>query len=276
MFSPSVIETPNGPPAYFNGQQPARTALQRLKHAAMRRATKGFKRFVWLLFWRVFQRIGFHGIYRADGSEAVYSPQRILVLGAREIEFECSWPRAVQFVGPVLYTPPYKGPAPVFPDDGRPCVLISIGTHLLHAKGRVGSAIREMAVRHPGIVFHFTLGNSVAAFARQEGNFHEYAYVSYLDHLPRYDLVVHHAGAGVMNHCLKHGIPAVVHPLDFDQFDNAARVVAAGVAIAAPKLHDLETAILRALHDEALTARCAVMSRVVSVYNAVETISKML
>lgn len=274
--SPSVIETPNGPPAYFNGQRPARTALQRLMHVAMRWTTKGFKHIIWLLFWRVFQRIGFCGIYRSDGSEAVYSPHCILALGAKEIEFDCTWPKAVQFVGPVLYIPPYKGPLPAFRDDGRPCVLISIGTHLMHAKDGMRNAIRSMAVLHPGIVFHFTHGNSVAAFARQEGNFHEYAFVSYLDHLPRYDLVVHHAGSGVMNHCLKHGIPAVVHPLDFDQFDNAARLVAAGVAIAAPKLHDLETAILRALHDEALKARCAAMSRVVSVYNAVETISKML
>jgi UDP:flavonoid glycosyltransferase YjiC (YdhE family) len=274
--SPCVIETPDGPPAYFNGETPARTSLQRVKHAAMRLATKQFKRLVWLLFRREFRQIGFHGIYRADGSEAVYSPQRILVLGVREIEFPCIWPRAVQFVGPVLHTPPFNGPPPVFPDDGRPCVLISIGTHLVHAKMAVSGAIREIAARHPGIVFHFTHGNASATVGQQEGNYHEYAYISYMDHLPRYDAVVHHAGAGVMNHCLRHGLPAVVHPLDFDQFDNAARLVAAGVALPAKKLADLKPAILRVLHDESLKAKCAEMSRIFAAYDDVGTIAKLL
>lgn len=274
--SPCVIETPDGPPAYFNGQTPARTALQRLKHAAMRLATKQFKRLVWLLFRREFRQIGFHGIYRADGSEAVYSPQRILALGVREIEFPCTWPRTVEFVGPMLHTPPFNGPPPVFPDDGRPCVLISIGTHLMHAKVAVCAAIREIAARHPGIVFHFTHGNAAALVAQQEGNYHEYAYISYMDHLPRYDVVVHHAGAGVMNHCLWHGLPAVVHPLDFDQFDNAARLVVAGVALPAKKLADLEPAILRALHDESLKAKCAEMSRTFAAYDDVGAITRLL
>ena len=276
ICSPCVIETLDGPPGYFNGQTPARTTLQRLKHAVMRLATKQFKRLVWLLFRREFQKIGFHGIYRADGSEAVYSPQRILALGIREIEFECTWPRALRFVGPVLYTPPYHGPSPVFPDDGKPCVLISIGTHLEHAKAKVAAAIREIATRHPGIVFHFTHGNAASSSSEQVGNFHEYAYISYLDHLPRYDAVVHHAGTGIMNHCLRHGIPAVVHPLDYDQFDYAARLVASGVALAANKLADLEPAILSALSDEALKARCAKMRSVVEGYDVLGTIRGML
>ena len=271
-----MIETPDGPPAYFNGQTPARTRLQRLKHVGMRLATKQFKRLVWLLFRREFQKIGLYHIYRDDRGEAVYSPQRILVLGVREIEFECTWPRALQFVGPALHTPPYQGPSPVFPDDCRPCVLISIGTHLVHAKAAVSAAIREIAAKHNEIVFHFTHGNADALVGRQEGNFHEYAYISYTDHLPRYDAVVHHAGAGIMNHCLRYGLPAVVHPLDFDQFDNAARLVAAGVALQAKKLADLEPAILRALSDEALKAKCAEMSRVVAGYDDVGTIRGMI
>jgi UDP:flavonoid glycosyltransferase YjiC (YdhE family) len=276
IASPCVIETPDGPPAYFNGQFPARTAPQRLKHAAMRLATRQFKRLVWLLFRREFRKIGFHGIYRADGSEAAYSPQRILALGVREIEFGCTWPRAVQFVGPVLHTPPYRGPSPVFPDDGRPCVLISIGTHLLHAKAGVAAAVRRIAARHPGIVFHFTHGDAAAPPGEQEVNFHEYPYISYMDHLPRYAAVVHHAGAGIMNHCLRHGLPAVVHPLDFDQFDNAARLVAAGVALPAKSLGDLEPAILAALGDASLKAKCLEMSRIVSGYDDVESIIGML
>ncbi len=274
--SPCVIETPDGPPAYFGGQTPARTALQRLKHSAMRFATRQFKRLVWLLFRREFRRIGFHGIYRDDGSEAVYSPQRILALGARAIEFPCTWPSAVRFVGPVLHTPPFDGPAPVFPEDGGPVVLISIGTHLVHAKAAVSAAIRGIAARHPGIVFHFSHGDPSTPTGPPDGNFHEYAFISYTDHLPRYDLVVHHAGTGIMNHCLRHGVPAVVHPLDFDQFDYAARLVAAGVALPAKRLTDLEPAILRAIHDDALKARCAELGRAVARYDDVAIIAELI
>ena len=276
LVSPCVIETPDGPPAYFNGQTPACTIPQRLKHIAMRLATRQFKCLVGMLFRREFQEIGLHTIYRDDKSEAVYSPLRILALGVREIEFKCTWPRALKFIGPVLYTPPYQGPLPVFPDDGRRCVLVSIGTHLVHAKAAVCAAIRCIAAKHPEIVFHFSHGNVAAQFGIQKGNFHEYAYISYDEHLPFYDVVVHHAGAGIMNHCLRHGLPAVVHPLDFDQFDHAARLVAAGVAVAAAGLGDLEPAILTALSDKAMKEKYAAMSRVVADYDHAGEIMNLL
>ena len=274
--SPCVIETPDGPPAYFNGQTPARTSLQLLKHAAMRMATKRFKHLIWWLFRGDFRDIGFYGIYRDDGGEAVYSQQRILALGVREIEFECTWPRAMRFVGPMLYTPPYEESPPVFPNDEKRCVLISIGTHLGHAKVAMCHTVRDIAARHPEIMFHFSHGNVSAQCAVAEGNFHEYAYIPYADYLPSYDVVVHHAGAGIMNYCLRHGCPSVVHPIDFDQFDNAARLVAAGVAIAAYRLGDLETAILVALNDVILKEKCVVMSRVMAGYHGAEEIVHLL
>lgn len=266
--SPCVFETPDGPPAYFGGQTPATTLLQRLRHAAMRRATRGFKRTMGGLFRREFRALGFPGIYRADGSEAVYSPQRILALSIPEIEFPRRYPPHFEFTGPVLYTPPFAGDPPVFSGDGRPQVLISIGTHLPHAKRALADALAAIARRRPEIVFHFTHGKAGAAPCQRTGNFHEYDFISYADHLPRYDLVVHHGGAGVMHHCLRHAVPAVVHPQDYDQFDHAARLVAAGLALPAKRAADLEGAILAALHDAGLKRRCQEMSRIHAGYSA--------
>lgn len=266
--SPCVLESPDGPPAYFGGQVSATTWMQHRKQAAMRQTTRFFKRLMWRLFRREFRSIGFESIYRADGSEAVYSPQRILALGVSEIEFPRRYPPHFHFTGPVLYTPPFHGHAPVFTQDGRHHVLVSIGTHLPHAKAALASTVREIARRHPDIVFHFTHGQESASRLVQENNFHEYSYISYQDHLPRYDLIVHHAGAGILNHCLRHGKPAVVHPLDFDQFDNAARLVATGVALLAKKQADLETVILKALNDEGLRQRCEAMRMTFSRYDA--------
>lgn len=268
--SPCVFETPDGPPAYFGGQTPEGHPL---KHAAMRKATRLFKRLMWRLFRREFRAIGFESIYRADGSEAVYSPQCILALGASEVEFPRSYPAHFHFTGPVLYTPPRAGEAPLF-EEGRPHVLVTIGTHLPHAKAGLAAVVRGIAERHPGITFHFSLGLDAAVTSKHAANYHELAYISYAEHLPRYDVVVHHAGSGVLYHCLHHGVPAVAHPLDFDQFDNAARLVAAGVAVPALRACELEPAILHALRDATLRQRCSAMSRVVAAYDAPGMIAK--
>lgn len=262
--SPCVLESPDGPPAYFGGQTPDQSAL---KLAGMRLATRVFKRLMWRVFRRELQAIGFDGVYRADGSEAVYSPRCILGLGAREIEFPRSLPPHFHFAGPVFHTPPYRGPEPAY-CEGKPHVLVSLGTHLQHEKAALATAVRDIAARHPGIEFHFTHGRAAGPPPSRDGNFHALPFISYSEHLARYAAVVHHAGAGVMHHCLLHGVPAVAHPLDFDQFDNAARLIAAGVAVLARKRGDLEAAILTALRDSDLKRRCEEMREAVRRYDA--------
>lgn len=272
--SPCVFETPDGPPAYFGGLRPATNALKHVQHALGRVATRFFKRSMWWLFQRSLVELGFPGIYRADGSERVYSPDRILALGVPEIEFPRCYPPHFHWMGPVLFTPPEHRPAPAFADDGRPHVLVTLGTHLPHAKAHLAKVIGEIASRHPQVVFHFSHGKAGADKYRAEGNFHEYAFISYTSHLPKYDLIVHHAGAGVLHHALSQGKPSVVHPLDFDQFDNAARLVSAGLALQARKPADLEPSILRALRDKPLHDRCHQMSAVLRRYDAVGDITR--
>jgi len=266
--SPCVFETPDGPPAYLGGLMPATTRVQKIQHAALRSATRRFKQLMWLVFRRQFRAIGFEGIYRADGSEAVYSPQHILALGISELEFPRTYPPHFHLIGPVLHTPPDNIPAPHFESDGRPHVLITLGTHLRHAKADLAAVIRGIASRHPGMCFHFTHGDTSAGGPRTDGNFHEYPHVSYAGHLSRYDLVVHHGGAGVLNYCLLHGKPSVVYPLDFDQFDNAARLGAAGLAVRARSLADMEAGIQRALGDVPMRNRCRAMSETLQRYDA--------
>jgi UDP:flavonoid glycosyltransferase YjiC (YdhE family) len=66
-----------------------------------------------------------------------------------------------------------------------------------------------------------------------------------------------------MYFCLHHGKPAVVLPFDFDQFDNAARLEKAGLALRARSTAALEAAILQALGDPSLRSRCEAMSTIV-------------
>ncbi len=271
--SPCVLETPDGPPAYCGGQVPARSAADRIRHDVLRRVTQSFKRLMWWTFRREFRAMGSAGVYREDGSESIYSPHRILALGLPEIEFPATWPSACHFLGPVLFTPPASVAPPEFREDGRPHVLVTLGTHLPQAKAAMAARLREIASRHPGLVFHFSRGKEQATSGARLENFLDHPYIPYAEHLPRYDLVVHHAGTGVLHHCLHHGKPAVVLPRDFDQFDYAARLDAAGLAVRIRRAQRLEEAILGALEDQGLHERCREMSATSAHYDASGTVA---
>lgn len=253
--SPCVLEAPGGPPAYLGGWLPRDDACGRLRDALGRMAVRAFKRGVGWFYRRELAALGIDDLYRADGSEAVYSPQRILALGLRDFEYARNWPAAVAFTGPVLYTPPYSGPAPAFV-PGRRHVLVTLGTHLHWHKAAAAQAVRDAARELPDVELHFSHGDSTRGTGHRDGNYQELAYVSYARDLARYDLVIHHGGAGILYHCLSLGLPALVMPLDYDQFDHSARLESAGLARRLRTLRNLHEPIRAALDDGALRARC--------------------
>ncbi|UXI67118.1 glycosyltransferase [Tahibacter amnicola] len=270
--SPCVVETPDGPPAYLGGWVPRDDRLGRLRDGAGRRLVRGFKRLMGRMYRSSLRELGIDSLYRQDGSEIVYSPQRILALGSEVIEFPRRWPESLSLVGPVLYTPPTAGPAPPFRADRRH-VLVTIGTHLLWLKEAMAAAVAEAARRLPHIEFHFSDGSAGSCSVVSEGNFHRIGYVDYARHLARYDLVVHHGGAGVMYHCLRHGKPALVHPVDYDQFDHAARLVWAGVARRLHRMDALAECVATALDDETLRRRCSALGQSLAATSAEETVA---
>jgi UDP:flavonoid glycosyltransferase YjiC (YdhE family) len=54
-------------------------------------------------------------------------------------------------------------------------------------------------------------------------------YVPFSRLLPRAALVVHHGGIGCVSQALRAGVPQLIHPMAFDQHDNAARLRRLGV-----------------------------------------------
>ncbi len=81
--------------------------------------------------------------------------------------------------------------------------------------------------------------------------------------LPRCAALVHHGGVGTTAEALRAGVPQVIVPLAFDQFDNAARVtaLAAGARVAGgaagPRPRALAAALRRLLRSDATRAGCA-------------------
>ncbi|MBB4131917.1 glycosyltransferase [Xanthomonas sp. 3075] len=229
MPSPCVIETSDGPPAYFGGLLPAAHARQRLWHALARRLTRGFKRSLHACYRSRMRACGLPALYRSDRSEAVYSPHCILALGLPSFEFARRWPAAVRFVGPQLCTPPSTVAPPDFV-PGRRHVLVTLGTHLQWVKQRMDEMLRAVAPQFPEVIFHFSDGDTAAPQRPGQGNYRRLPYVDYAQHVHRYALVVHHGGAGILYACLAAGLPSIVYPLDYDQFDHAARLQSAGAS----------------------------------------------
>lgn len=261
--SPCVLESRRGPPAYLGGWKPRDDVFGRIRDALGRAAVRGFKRGIGGFYRRELAALGIASLYRADGSEAVYSDERILALGSEAFEFPRDWPAALTFTGPVLYTPPYSGPAPAF-RAGRRHVLVTLGTHLAWHKPQVIAAVRAAASALPDVEFHFSRGDAAGENPVHDRNYQELAYVSYERDLPHYDLVVHHGGAGILYRCLSLGLPALVLPLDYDQFDHAARLETAGLARRLRHLDDLGGQVIAALGDLALQTRCAAARETIS------------
>jgi UDP:flavonoid glycosyltransferase YjiC (YdhE family) len=275
MPSPSVIESLDGPPNYLGGLVPLAGIRGRMRDAAGRAFVRGFKRTIFALYRKQLAWTGLRSPYRPDGTEAVYSDECVLALGIREIEFAQRWRAPVHFVGPLCYTP---GPADPVVRDGRPGphVLVTLGTHLRSFKDAAASATRRAARSLPHVTFHFTDGDRDAATAQQAGNFLRSPYISYDANVRYCDLVVHHGGTGIANQCLLDGVPALVHPLDYDQFDHAARFVEAGIARRLDDLNGLAAAVETVLADATLKSVCLRFQQITATYDAAETIARMV
>lgn len=247
--SPCVIEARGGPPAYLGGWRPGVGALGRARDAFAATMVRGFKRGVHRLHRRRLAALGFPSLYRDDGSEAAYSDERILALGLRDLEFERAWPASLEFVGPLLWSPPDRGAPP--PDDGRVHVLATLGTHLGFAKEALASRLEAFAASRPDLVVHFSDGRLDAGAGAAHARLRRHAWIDYPSWIPRMRAVLHHGGAGVMWECLRAGVPALVLPHDYDQFDHAARLSAAGVALRLRDPREIPNALDRVLGGDA-------------------------
>lgn len=250
--SPCVIEAPGGPPAYLGGWMPGIGALGRSRDVLAAKAVRSFKWSMHRLHRRRLAALGFPSLYRDDGSEAAYSPECILGLGLRELEFERAWPAALRFVGPMLWSPadigaraPIDGAA-----DNAVNVLATLGTHLGWAKQGMSEYLETVARALPSIHLHFSDGRLDAGPEAAHRALRRHAWVDYPSWVPRMRAVLHHGGAGVMWECLRAGVPALVLPNDYDQFDHAARLQAAGVALRLRHPREIEPALRRLLDDD--------------------------
>ena len=94
-----------------------------------------------------------------------------------------------------------------------------MGTQVPWFKERAVAAVRTAARALPQIDIRCSMGDRTGGGERREGNLVVLPYADYAAEIALCDLVIHHAGTGIANEVLSLGVPSLVHPVDYDQFD---------------------------------------------------------
>lgn len=244
--SPCVYENQNGVPAYLGGLKPSNNILIKGKYYLYNKFIRLMKKTFFSIFSKELKEIGFNSLYRKDGSEIIYSNQKIFALGLKELEFNKHQYDFFQYVGPVLYTPNIKevNPTMFSFSKEKKNILVTFGTHLKFFKKDVIEYFKDFVRQNNKYNIHISLGDDSVFFINKiDENLIVYSFVPYEQYLKNYDIVIHHGGSGIMYECIKHGKPSIVFPQDYDQFDNAARMEYANIGIRIKKFKDVNNAL---------------------------------
>ena len=152
---------------------------------------------------------------------------------------------------------PFGAELNTFLAAGEAPLVFTAGTGNLHARALYACALEAVG----------RLGRRAIFLARDRGqlpaqlsaNVLWQPYVPLAALLPHAAALVHHGGIGTCAEALRAGVPQLVTPFGFDQFDNGARLVALGVGAVAPARGLGARTLARRL--EALAGSAAVRAR---------------
>ncbi|MEO8288102.1 MAG: glycosyltransferase [Chloroflexota bacterium] len=116
----------------------------------------------------------------------------------------------------------------------QPTVYVTLGT-VFNKMKNIWQAVLEGLAGEP-INLILTIGHDgdPAEFGPQPANVHIERYIPQSLLLPYCNLVITHGGSGTTKDALTHGLPMVIIPVAADQYANAARSAALGVARVVP------------------------------------------
>jgi MGT family glycosyltransferase len=152
---------------------------------------------------------------------------------------------------------------PPWTDDGRPAVLVSLGTTYQQQEALLQRVVDALGRIDAHAVV--TLGGGLAGHrvARVPDNVHVVDAAPHGAVLPHVELCITHGGHGTVVRSLAAGVPVLVVPMGRDQPDNAVRAVAAGAGVRASRkagVDDLQRVIAMALLDRELRAAARSMA----------------
>ena len=225
--SPVAIESRTTTPAYLGGWKPHQGIFYKWRDAMGRKVIRLAKKVGLSLVKKNLVTLADFKLYREDGTEAVYSPYSILALGMKELEFRDDFPPHLKWVGyRCLSFDRLPQEQKQYLTTSKKRIFITCGTHLKWEKERMVELAKILSQEYPDYVFYVTLGDSAGLEHTPRilsENLLIFDYLPYSDVLDQMDFAIHHAGAGILMGCIKKGIPSLILPQDYDQFDNAVR-----------------------------------------------------
>jgi MGT family glycosyltransferase len=212
--------------------------------------------------------------------ESPVSPYLVIAFTVPEFEISRNdWLPQLHFVGPYLWN---TAPDLILPDwleqlpDSKPVVFVTLGTLCT----RLYLSLYEVAME---TIQDMNVTGVISAGAyRDTWTFNKLSsppkncftapFLPYSVILPKSSVVIHHGGTGAAISAISYGVPQVIIPLTYDNFDNAQRSVEAGVAVRlkvrgiTPK--KLKNRINLLLSEPNIRKRCIEMRKVFSRYDS--------
>ena len=249
--SPVAIESRTTTPAYLGGWKPHQGTFYKWRDALGRRVIRLAKKVGLALVKKNLDSLANFKLYRKDGTEAIYSPYSILALGMKELEFRDDFPSQLKWVGYrcLSFNRLPQEQKQYFTSSNKR-VFVTCGTHLKWEKERMVEYVKLLSQEYPDYVFYVTLGDPSGLEhppSMLSENLLIFDYLPYSDVLDQMDFAIHHAGAGIMMGCIDLGIPSLILPQDYDQFDNAVRAELFQIGLVSRK--KTESEVLRLFNE---------------------------
>jgi UDP:flavonoid glycosyltransferase YjiC (YdhE family) len=207
-------------------------------------APRLWKRLVYFLGDRMLDRVAGPGVNALRAEQGLppvrgvlgnwwLAPQRVIGLfPAWYGPPQPDWPAQVRLTGFPLYDGLGAEPVPAgldeFLGEGEPPLVFTPGTMMRHPRRFFAEAVDACRrLRRRGLLLT-RYRDQLPAILPPDVRHFDYVPLSRV--LPRAATLVSHGGIGTLSQALAAGIPQLVMPLGFDQFDNAARLERLGVA----------------------------------------------
>ena len=230
IVSPVPLTSRDAPP-FGLGLRPRHDRLGRARDAVVGRVALGaLERIIASHVNGLRAELGVAPFHRID--EFYLAADLILAFTAEPFEYPRSdWPDKMRLVGPGLWEPPSEPPS-WLDDVRRPLVLITCSTLFQNDRRLAEVACRAFAGEPLDVVV--TTADIDPASLTPPGNVRVERFVPHTPVLERAACVVCHAGMGITQKALAHGVPVVAVPFGRDQPEVSRRVEVARAGVRLP------------------------------------------
>ncbi len=218
-------------PPFGLGLAPRHDALGRLRDRLARRLALGsLERMIAARVNPLRASLGLAPVRTLD--DLFLAASRVIAFTAEPFEYpRTDWPESVRLVGPGLWEPP-AAEVPWLEDIDGPLVLVTCSTLFQNDRRIVEVACAALRDEPYDVVI--TTGDVNVTGITVPTNVRLAPFVPHSPLLDRAACVVCHAGMGITQKALAHGVPVVAIPFGRDQPEVARRVEVAGAGVRLP------------------------------------------